>query len=74
MDKVRYTRVGVISYIYYTTLEIFMGSNPPCKKCLVNTMCIYVPSNNKKYEQVLTIKACDRLNEFVENNYWFDIV
>jgi len=71
MDKVIYTRVGIHSYIYYTTLDIFMGANPPCKECLINTMCIYAPSNNH-IKQVLTIKACNRLDEFVENNYWFD--
>jgi len=70
MNKVNYTRSGIHSYIYYTTLDTFMGSNPPCKECLVKTMCIYAPSN--KY-QVLIIKACDKLTDFVKNNYWFDI-
>ena len=69
MDKVRYTRIGIISYIYYTSLDIFMRSNPPCKECLINTMCIYDDCTVK----VLTIRACDRLNKFVKNNYWFTI-
>ena len=69
MDKVRYNRSGFYSYIYYTTLDIFMGAFPPCRECLVNTMCI----NYNHNEEVLQIKACDRLNEFVENNYWFDM-
>ena len=72
MDKVIYTRNGVYTHIYYTPLDTFMGSCPPCKECLVQNMCIDITPNNYEKE-VLTIRACDRLNEFVENNYWFDI-
>jgi len=69
MDKVKYIRIGIYSYIYYTPLDIFMGANPPCKECLIQPMCI----RDDRELKILTVKSCDRLNEFAKNNYWFDM-
>ena len=71
MDKVKYSRNGAYTHIYYTSLDTFMGSCPPCKECLVNTMCINI-TDNKYDKEELKIRTCDRLNDFVKNNYWFD--
>jgi hypothetical protein len=48
-----------------------MGAAPPCKECLIQSMCINTIDNKYETER-LKIRACDRLTEFVENNYWFD--
>jgi uncharacterized protein (UPF0179 family) len=49
-----------------------MGANPPCKECLVQSMCI-TNKDNGYNTGILRIRACDRLNDFVENNYWFNM-
>lgn len=70
MDRVKYDRSGIHVYNYHTTLDTFMGACPPCKECLIQSMCIV--NNDTKHYKKLTIRACERLNEFAENNYWFD--
>jgi hypothetical protein len=71
MDEIIYTRNGVYTHIYYTPLDTFMGTNPPCKECLIQNMCIDITPNTYHKEE-LKIRTCDRLTNFVENNYWFD--
>jgi hypothetical protein len=69
MDIIKYDRSGIHTYNYYTTLDAFMKSNPPCKECLIQSMCII--NKTSRYYDKLEINSCNRLNEFSLNNYWF---
>ena len=70
-NRVKYDRSGIHIYNYHTSLDTFMGTNPPCKECLIQSMCI----NNKdnKHYKKLVIRACNELTKFTNNNYWFDM-
>ena len=53
------------------TLDEFLEYNPPCKECLVQSMClkdrIYIDSNNKSYRGI-NLKLCEKLKGFIDKN------
>lgn len=71
MDKLIYFCSNCYTYIYYTTVDIFIGINPPCKECLIQSMCI-ITTDNSYDKQILRIKICEKLNKFMENSNRFD--
>lgn len=77
MNKLIYFRSNRYAYIYYTTIDIFMGINPPCKKCLIQNMCMRFLYNNcgSVFEYLeLEFKRCDNLIDFMLYNKDFDIL
>ena len=54
-------KLGV--YIHATSLEDFMKKDPPCKECLVNTMCIKDTSNDQ-YSSIV-VNVCDKFNKYL---------
>jgi len=61
--------------IYNVMISQFMDYDPPCKECLVKTMCMNIEYNNPNtvYEFLcLEIKRCDKLIEFIIYNKEFD--
>jgi len=48
--------------IYRSTIERFMEKNPPCKECLVKTMCI--KQDNDGLYNFIRLEICDRFKEF----------
>lgn len=62
--------------ILATTIEDFMKKDPPCKECLVQSMCLTeyeydVPNEIKVYYE-MTIDLCERMNEFINNDSEFN--
>lgn len=52
------------------TMDEFMKYNPPCKECLVQSMCI---NGQDHIEHIIinggiTIKSCEKLKSFIEGN------
>jgi len=63
--------------IFNLMMSQFMDYNPPCKECLVKTMCMEISYNNcaSVFEYLeLRINKCDRLIDFVIYNKDFDIL
>jgi len=50
--------------LYAGTIEEFMKHNPPCKRCLVQPICVELDGNIK-------IKACNKLRKFMDNSKFF---
>jgi hypothetical protein len=54
---------GHNNYIYiYHSIDDFFKVNPPCKECLVNSMCI---TDIRKMVVGIQIKSCSLLKEFI---------
>ena len=52
-----------------TTMDAFMKYNPPCKECLVRSMCLTFYLSNYLYSSpVIKSKPCNILYEFLLNN------
>lgn len=64
-----------ISYlIIYTAVNNFMEYNPPCKECLIQTMCIREDLAHPTRDSMpdhLHIKTCTKLKDFVTNHKLF---
>jgi len=57
---------GIENYIYlYCKLNIFFKTNPPCKECLVQSMCMKDISVLVDDYAGLQIKSCNLLKEFI---------
>ena len=59
------------------TISQFMDYNPPCKKCLVKTICMKISCNNlgRVFQYLeLKVKHCDKLIDFITYNKNFDIL
>jgi len=61
-----------IKYFHiYTHLDTFMEYNPPCKECLIQSMCIKIQISHPIFDMDpdhLSIKTCDRLKGYIDNN------
>ena len=63
--------------LFNLTISQLMDYNPPCKECLVKTMCMGISYNNcgNVFEYLeLQIKKCDKLIDFIIYNKDFDIL
>lgn len=63
--------------IYNITISQFMDYSPPCKECLVKSMCMRFTYNNcgSVFEYLeLEFKRCDKLMDFMIYNKDFDIL
>ncbi len=69
-------------YIYNMPLEEYMKYNPPCKECLIQTMCLeyiedYTSIGSKMLMDTLVPRilikgnACENLRKFLEKNKSF---
>jgi len=54
-------KLGV--YIHATSLEELMEQNPPCKECLIQSMCIKDNSNDQ-YSSIV-VNVCDEFNKYL---------
>ena len=54
---------GGSTVLYDLTIDNFMKYNPPCKKCLVQSMCLK-PNDNVLSPWIRT-RLCVILNEFI---------
>jgi len=52
-------------HIYGLTLQEFIKSNPPCKDCLVQSMCIMT---HTRYPTIMFKRSCRSLSDFVKQN------
>jgi len=52
-------------------IEEFMKHNPPCKKCLVQSMCIEKKILSSNTIALLLVRSCDDLIFFIHNNMSF---
>ena len=76
MDPVETDKATKLSdYIFiYSRYDNFMKYTPPCKGCLICSMCIREEMDNpSRYitDAYLYIKVCDKLKSFVINNELF---
>jgi hypothetical protein len=55
---------GSYNILYNQSMDEFMTSNPPCKECLIQVMCL---KPNNKYSFIKT-RSCAILNEFILAN------
>lgn len=64
-----------VDFIFvYSRYNNFMKTNPPCKNCLIRSMCIKENINEPAMEifnPYLYIEICDRLKNFIHNNKLF---
>ncbi len=75
MEKIIYLIICGDFYIY-TIIDDFLKYNPPCKECLVQPACLegislYKSGKEKKFFCSHT-SVCEKLKEFLENNYLFE--
>jgi len=60
-DQFEYNMFSKIIHIYIS-IDTFIDTNPPCKKCLIRGICI------QDYQYCISIKKCNEFNEFIENS------
>ncbi len=62
---------GTYCILYNQTIEEFMEFNPPCKECLVQSMCL------KYYNDIsppwIRTRLCANLNEFILANKFIEM-
>ena len=57
---------GLNDYIYlYCKLNTFFKTNPPCKECLIQVICLEDISDLLDDFVGFQIKSCDLLKEFI---------
>lgn len=60
-DQIEYNMFSKIIHIY-VSIEVFINTNPPCLKCLVQNMCV------QDCDYCLSIRKCNEFNDFIENS------
>ena len=58
----------------YILIDDFIKLNPPCRTCLVQSMCVSEKLAHPTLDSLpnhLRIKICEKLNNFVKNNKFF---
>jgi hypothetical protein len=80
MDTIHYTSTAKIhqnnnAYTMhiriYTIINKFMIHNPPCRKCLIQSMCIEENLSHPTLDSEpdhLDIKVCEKLKTFIDNS------
>lgn len=57
---------GSSNVLYDLTINKFMKYNPPCKECLVQSMCL--KANDNVSPPWIRTRLCGKLNEFIITN------
>jgi len=72
-----YTKSNNYIKIFNITISQLIDYNPPCKECLIKTMCMEITCNNLgsvfQYLE-LKIKHYDKLIDFIIYDKHFDIL
>jgi len=56
---------GLNNYIYvYNTMHVFFKTNPPCKECLVQSMCL--KANDNISSPWIRTRICNKLIKFID--------
>jgi len=75
MNKITYLNVCGDFYIY-TTIDKFLEYDPPCKECLVQSICLkdisYYRNTPDKEFICADVDICKTLKKFIENNNLFE--
>jgi len=65
LKKILYADGSDNNIYLYCKLNIFIKLNPPCKECLIQSMCIKDISVLLDEYAGVQIKSCDLLREFI---------
>ncbi len=66
MRKILYSD-GLNNYIYiYHKLNVFLKISPPCKQCLIQSMCLEDIGDLLENFVCIQIKSCNLLKEFIK--------
>ena len=69
-----YIRTLYYAHIYDITINDFLDLNPPCKECLVKTMCIFPSEYIEEEDRIalkIFVKACKELDKFMKKEKCF---
>lgn len=70
--KVPYMIFSTYISIYDLSLDTFMKYKPPCKKCLVQGMCLKCITKSEYRIYRIHTDQCNSLTEFITNHKHFE--
>lgn len=70
-NRIRYSKNTINHIRIYTLTDNFMKYDPPCKECLIQSMCINEhlahPTNDSLPDHI-NIRTCENLKNFINDD------